>query len=258
MATVRPLYLDTSGTPVLREVGDADTLVGAASGGSGGLPDGILSYGYTLTDAKTTALPAVSGGNQLLIYGAYIPNTDGATDISLDLYYYDSSITTERQLAKGHTVPADGVLFFGGLEPVIILDAGDEIRVNRGASGTGQVIFLALSRTAGTDYEQAHATLTTSAVSAFTAVGSGVTKRVVSVLAGNIAASGDHDYTGAWYDSSGPTTFNGFSTVTVPANSIIQAVADGFGPVLTQSDEWRQTASATSSINVISVAKVSS
>ena len=253
-ANTRILLVDTGEAWELVSSGG---VVAAPVTSGGGLPDGVGTEYYALTTSKTSAIAAVGSGKQALVYGFTVANTHGTDALAFDLYFYDANTTTETQLLKGVEVPADRSLFVFSLEPMFVMDEGDEIRVNRGSSGTGHMAVQRAVWPGASTYEMKVGALTTSAVSQLAAVGSGVTKRVVSCLVGNVAASpAAHDLTAEVYDDSAETSFAVAKTMQIPQNQTLQLVVDGFGPTLEEADEWRMRASSASVLTHATVVKV--
>lgn len=219
-------------------------------GQGGGIPEITAAYAVVGT-GKGRASAVVPAGQQDLVYGVQFTNSDGTSNGTIDLYVWDASAATEVLVSVALPVPAADVAVFGSLEPMFVLDAGDEIRLVR-SGGAVTATFYYLRRAAATDYEMAVRTLTTGAVSQLAAV-TGGSKRVVSALVGNVAASGDHLLTIQAFD--GTTAWDQARAQTVARGTLMQSVADGLGPRLPIGGQWRALASNGASLAMVTVAK---
>lgn len=230
----------------------------AAGGGSGGgsLPSDLTTQYYSLTSSKTSALTAVGSGNQTLVYGFEIPNTHSSSSVLVDLFLWDNSAGVEVQLLQDFPIGVGDTLVLGSVEPLFVLDQSDEIRLNIGSTGSAEASFFVKTRTAASDYTMGAKVLTTSLVSQLPAIASG-TARVVSCLVGNYLSTGASANANA-YAYNGSANKAQFVNSPIGAYSLFQTVADGLGPTLPTGGEWRMSASASSSLAAVTVAKLGS
>lgn len=227
------------------------TWINPPEGSGGGIPNTSTDY-FTITATKTKASSTVNSGYQSLVYGIQISNTSDTVTGLVDMYYYDASSATEYLLFKDITITVGNTTTLGGLEPMFVMDAGDEIRLLHTA-GTSVSAIYHMTKLTDTKYEMGLHNLTTSAVSQLTAV-SGNTKRIVSMIAGNSTTNTSYTVTVQVYD--GSTSYTLVNKMAGTADQMPQIYADGLGPTLQISHEIRALASADNLVTMIVVAKV--